>query len=153
MTSAPQAGPRKDSPSGSTDRHPSLLILFLHSHIADVERCVQEPKTVQFTVNTETVVTSEEFAQRPSSHDCDLGIAEYPSPNFEETNALELLHQSKRQIPLIIASSTLQRNTERRTEMSHARRAVSIQSQPLGGNKHQCTQPETVAIQCSFLLS
>lgn len=143
----------QDSPSGSTDRHPPSLILFLHSHIAEVERCLQELKRVQFTVNTEIVVTPDEFAQRPSSHDYDLVIAEYLSPNFGETNALELLHQSKKQIPLIIISSTLQRDTERRTEMRHARRAASIQSQPLEGNKHRCTQPETVATQCTFLLS
>ncbi len=42
---------------------------------------------------------------------------------------------------------------QRRTKACHARRAVSVQSQPLEGNKHRCTQPETVATQCAFLPS
>jgi len=109
MASATQAGPRRDSPSGSTDRHPPLPILFLHSHIAGVKRCLQELKRVQFTVSAEIVLTPKKFAQRPGSHDYYVGIAEYLCPNFEETTAFELLHQSKRQILPIIASSTLQR--------------------------------------------
>ena len=46
--------------------------------------------------------------------------------------------------------SRLGPETENRTKTRHARRAVSVQSQPLQGNQHGCTQPETVATQCAF---
>ena len=111
MDIVPQTHHRRDSPGGSKDRRPFIQILFLHSQTAEVERCLQELKRVQFTVSAEIVVTPDEFTQRLSSHDYDLVIAEYSIPNFGETNALELLHESKRQIPLIIVSSTLQRET------------------------------------------
>src|SRR5256884_9014211 len=38
-------------------------------------------------------------------------VAEHPSPNWRETQALELLHLSNSQIPLIFVSSTLPRET------------------------------------------
>jgi diguanylate cyclase (GGDEF)-like protein/PAS domain S-box-containing protein len=66
---------------------------------------------VHFTVNAEIVVTPEEFIERLSSQDYDLVLAEYPSPDWRETQALELLHLSKKQIPLIFISGTLQRET------------------------------------------
>jgi diguanylate cyclase (GGDEF)-like protein/PAS domain S-box-containing protein len=47
----------------------------------------------------------------PSSREYDLVIAEYPNSYFPELNVLDLLHRSKRQIPLIIVSATLQRET------------------------------------------
>jgi AAA domain len=43
--------------------------------------------------------------------------------------------------------------TEGRTKTRHARRAVSVQSQPLEANNHGCTQPRTVAKKWSSLLS
>jgi diguanylate cyclase (GGDEF)-like protein/PAS domain S-box-containing protein len=66
---------------------------------------------VHFTVNSEIVVTPEEFTERLSSQAYDLVLAEYPSPEWRETQALELLQQSKRQIPLIFVGGTLQRET------------------------------------------
>jgi len=46
-----------------------------------------------------------------SSHAYDLVVAEYPSPDWRETQALELLHRLKTQIPLIFVGGTLQRET------------------------------------------
>jgi diguanylate cyclase (GGDEF)-like protein/PAS domain S-box-containing protein len=66
---------------------------------------------MHFTVNAEIVVTPEEFIERLSSQDFDLVLVEYPSPDWRETQALELLHLSKKQIPLIFISGTLQRET------------------------------------------
>jgi diguanylate cyclase (GGDEF)-like protein/PAS domain S-box-containing protein len=111
MAATPQARLKRDAPSGSEGRHPPLHILFVHSHIAEVERCLQELDKVHFTVSVEIVVTPEEFSERLSSHGYDLVVAEYPSPNWQETQALELLHLSKRQIPLIFVGGTLQRET------------------------------------------
>jgi diguanylate cyclase (GGDEF)-like protein/PAS domain S-box-containing protein len=111
MASTPHARLKRDALSGSEGRHPRLDILFVHSHVAEVERCLQELDKVHFTVSAEIVVTPEEFTERLGSHAYDLVVAEYPSPHWQDTQALELLHLSKRQIPLIFVGSTLQRET------------------------------------------
>src|SRR5467141_5386306 len=66
---------------------------------------------MHFTVSAEIVGTPEEFSERLGSHAYDLVVAEYPSPDWRETQALELLHLSQRQIPLIFVGGTMQRET------------------------------------------
>src|SRR6266446_1567691 len=111
MASTPQAHLKRDVLNGSEGRHPPLHILFVHSHRADVERCLQVLDKLHFAVSAEVVVTPEEFSERLGSHAFDLVVAEHPSPNWRETQALELLHLSKRQIPLIFVGGTMQRET------------------------------------------
>src|SRR5467141_83004 len=111
MASTPPARLKRDAPSGSEGRYPPLHILFVHSHLAEVERCLKVLDKLHFTVSAEVVVTPEEFTERLSRGAFDLVVAEHPSPNWRETQALELLHLSNRQIPLIFVSSTLQRET------------------------------------------
>ncbi len=111
MASTPPARLKRDALSGSEGRHPPLHILFLHSQAAEVQRCLRELDKVHFTVSAEIVVTPEEFSERLGSHAYDLVVAEYPSPHWRETQALELLHLSNRQIPLIFVGGTLQRET------------------------------------------
>jgi len=88
-----------------------LHILFVHSNAAEVERCLQELNKVHFTVSAEVLVTPEEFSERLASHAYDLVIAELTSPDWRETQTLELLSRSKRQIPLIFVGGILQRET------------------------------------------
>src|SRR5467141_881860 len=111
MASTPPARLKRDAPSGSEGRHPPLHILFVHSHIAEVERCLKVLDKLHFTVNAEVVVTPEEFTERLCRGAYDLVVAEHPSPNWRERQALELLHLSNRQISLIFVGSTLQRET------------------------------------------
>src|SRR6267143_1798877 len=111
MASTPQARLKRDVLSGSEGRHLPLHILFVHSHVAEVERCLKVLDKLHFTVSAEVVVTPEEFTERLSRDAFDLVVAEHPSPNWRETQALELLHLSKRQIPLIFVGGTLQRET------------------------------------------
>src|SRR3989440_7179908 len=111
MVPTPQARLKRDVLSGSEGRHPPLHILFVHSHLAEVQRCLQELNKMHFTVSAEIVGTPEEFSERLGAHGYDLVVAEYPSPDWRETQALELLHLSNRQIPLIFVSSTMQRET------------------------------------------
>jgi diguanylate cyclase (GGDEF)-like protein/PAS domain S-box-containing protein len=101
----------RDALTGSEGRHPPLHILFVHSHVAEVERCLQELNRVHFTVSAEIVGTPEEFTERLNSQAYDLVVAEYASPGWQETQALELLQKSKRQIPVIFVGGTLQRET------------------------------------------
>src|SRR6184192_939740 len=111
MASTSQARLKRDVLSGSEGRHPPLHILFVHSHRADVERCLQELNKVHFAVSAEIVGAPEEFSERLGSHAYDLVVAEYPSPDWRETQALELLHLSKSQIPLIFVGGTMQPET------------------------------------------
>src|SRR5216683_408016 len=111
MASTPPARLKRVALSRSEGRHPPLHILFVHSHAAEVARCIQELDNVHFTVSAEIVSTPEEFSERLGSHAYDLVVAEYPSPNWQETQALELLYRSKRQIPLIFVGRILQRET------------------------------------------
>src|SRR5216683_830617 len=111
MAATSQARLKRDAPSGSEGRHPPLHILFVHSHAAEVERCLQELDRVHFTVSAEIVKTPEEFSERLRAHVYDLVVAEYPSPNWQETQALELLTRSKKQIPLIFVGRAIQRET------------------------------------------
>ena len=64
---------------------------------------------MHFTVNAEIVVTPEEFTERLSSQDYDLVLAEYSNADWRDARALQLLHLSKKQIPLIFVSGTLRR--------------------------------------------
>ena len=111
MASTPQARLKRDVLSGSEGRHLPLHILFVHSNAAEIERCLQELNKVHFTVSAEVVVAPEEFSERLGSHAYDLIVAELTSSDWRETQALELLHLSNRQIPLIFVSSSLQRET------------------------------------------
>src|SRR6266850_1434818 len=110
MASTPRARLKRDALSGSKSRHPSLHILFVHSQVAEVERCLQELNKVHF-LSAEVVVTLEEFSERLGSHAYDLVVAEYPGPDWQETQALELLHLSKTRIPIIFVGRILQRET------------------------------------------
>ena len=111
MASTPQARLKRDALSGSEGRYLPLHILFVHSHIAEIERCLKVLDKLHFTVSAEIVGTPEEFSERLGSHAYDLVVAEYPSPGWREMQALELLDQSKRQIPLIFVGHILQRET------------------------------------------
>jgi len=111
MAATPQARLKRDALCGSEGRHPPLHVLFIHSHASEVKRCLQELDKVHFTVRAEIVATPEQFNERLGSAAYDLVVAEYPSPHWQETQALELLNRSKRQIPLIFVGRILQRET------------------------------------------
>jgi len=97
--------------STATHRRRLLHILFVQRDAANVKRCLQELKRVQFKVNADVVLTPEQFAERLRSQPYDVVVAEYPSPNWRGTQALELLHQMEKQIPLIFVTETLQPET------------------------------------------
>jgi diguanylate cyclase (GGDEF)-like protein/PAS domain S-box-containing protein len=88
-----------------------LRILFINRSLADVERCLNELKRVRFTVSSDVVATPKQFAERLRSQPFDLVVAEYPSPNWQETQVLDLLGQMKKDIPLIFLVRGLKRET------------------------------------------
>src|SRR6202035_892547 len=86
-----------------------LRILFVHRSMADIERCLHELKRVGIAVASEVVVTPEQFADRLHSQRFDLVVAEYPSSNWQGSQALDSLRQVNNEIPLIYLVNSLQR--------------------------------------------
>jgi diguanylate cyclase (GGDEF)-like protein/PAS domain S-box-containing protein len=86
--------------TGAARRGRPLRILF-YSEAGDAERCVKELKRAQCKLSADIVFTSEEFAQHLRSKVYDVVVAEYPAPNWQGTQALELLQQLDKGVPLI----------------------------------------------------
>jgi diguanylate cyclase (GGDEF)-like protein/PAS domain S-box-containing protein len=98
-------------PNGSKDRHRSVHILFVQPNGQNVERYVHELRVAGFQTKADFVETPEQFIAYLSLQPYDLVVAESPSPKWEATQVLALLHQSGRQIPLIFVSETFERET------------------------------------------
>jgi diguanylate cyclase (GGDEF)-like protein/PAS domain S-box-containing protein len=91
---------------------PSLVrVLFVHRYLAEVEHCLSELKKARFVLSADVVLTPEQFTQRLHSQPFDLVVAEHPSPNWQETQVLDVLREMKKDIPVIFLVSTLQRET------------------------------------------
>jgi diguanylate cyclase len=88
-----------------------VRILFIHRFPAEIERCLHELRKLRFTVSSEVVVTPEQFAERLRSERFDLVVAEHPSPNWQEMQALDVLREMKQDIPVIFLVYGLKRET------------------------------------------
>jgi diguanylate cyclase (GGDEF)-like protein/PAS domain S-box-containing protein len=88
-----------------------VRILFVHRFLAEVEHCLYELKKVRFLVSAEVVVTPEQFRERLRSQSFDLVVAEHPTPNWQETQVLDLLREIKKDIPVIFLVYGLKRET------------------------------------------
>jgi diguanylate cyclase (GGDEF)-like protein/PAS domain S-box-containing protein len=88
-----------------------VRILFVHRSLTDVEQCLHELKRLRFTVSSEVVVTPGQFAARLHSERFDLVVAEYPSPNWQEMQTLDVLREMKKDIPVILLVHGLKRET------------------------------------------
>jgi diguanylate cyclase (GGDEF)-like protein/PAS domain S-box-containing protein len=97
--------------NASERRQNVVRILFVHRSLADVERCLHELKRMRFTVSSDVVLTPKQFAERLHSEIYDTIVTEYPSPNWQETEALDLLQQMKKDIPLVYLGHGLKRET------------------------------------------
>lgn len=103
-----------DSPlalNGLASRRRSLRILFIHGDAAVVEHCVQELRSAHLKVSADVVMTPEQFAVRLKSKCYDLVLAEYPSANWNELQALEILQLRDKQLPCIFLTETTQLET------------------------------------------
>ncbi|MGA8871653.1 MAG: diguanylate cyclase [Candidatus Acidiferrales bacterium] len=98
--------------NGPASRRLPLCILFVHSDAADVERCVEELRRAHFKVSADVVLTPEQFAGRLKSKYYDVVLAEYPSPNWQGPQVLEILRLRDRQIPCVFLTDTVQLETE-----------------------------------------
>ena len=98
------------SAHAASERRQNLVrILFIHRCLADVERCLHELKRLRYTVSSDVVLTPEQFTERLHAEIYDTVIAEYPSSNWQETQALDILHEMKKDIPLVFLVHGLKR--------------------------------------------
>jgi diguanylate cyclase (GGDEF)-like protein/PAS domain S-box-containing protein len=98
--------------NGPARRRLPLRILFVHSDAANVEHCMQELRRGHFKVSANVVLTPKQFAGRMNSKFYDVVLAEYPSPNWQGPQVLEILRLWDRQIPCIFLTDTTQLETE-----------------------------------------
>ncbi|MGA8677457.1 MAG: diguanylate cyclase [Candidatus Acidiferrales bacterium] len=88
-----------------------MRILFVHSKAAEVQHCVQELRRAYFKVSADVVLTPAQSAGRLNSKYYDVVLAEYPAPNWQRPQALEILHPRDSQIPCIFLTDTMQPET------------------------------------------
>src|SRR5437899_11816156 len=88
-----------------------VRILFVHRFLAEVEHCLSELKKARFVLSADIVVTPEQFAERLRREPFDLVVAEHPSPNWQETQVLDVLCEMKKDIPVIFLVYGLKRET------------------------------------------
>jgi diguanylate cyclase (GGDEF)-like protein/PAS domain S-box-containing protein len=105
-----------------------VRILFIHRSLADVEHCLHELKRARFTVSSDVVVTPEQFAERLRSELFDLVVTEYPSPNWQGTQVLDLLGRMKKDIPLIFLVHGLKRETAAEFILKGAAECIEMDS-------------------------
>jgi diguanylate cyclase (GGDEF)-like protein/PAS domain S-box-containing protein len=107
-----------------------MQILFVHSNLAAVDRCLHELTSVRYTINSQVAQNAEQFAKRVSSQSYDLIVAEYPSAGPQATRTTELLRQTSKAMPIIFVMDTLRRETA----MEFARNGV-----------HDCIEMDRIA--------
>jgi diguanylate cyclase (GGDEF)-like protein/PAS domain S-box-containing protein len=105
-----------------------VRILFVHSFLTDVERCLFELKRVRFTISSDVIVTPEQFAEQLRTRLFDLIVAEYPSTNWQETQVLDLLGQMRKDIPLIFLVHGMKRETAAEFILKGAADCIEMES-------------------------
>jgi len=70
---------------------------------------VQELKRAEFAVEADIVLTLGQCVEQLRKEQFDLIVAEYPSPNWSGTQALEILQQVVQSVPLIFVAASLQK--------------------------------------------
>jgi len=99
-------------PPESADRKLPLRILFVHSDAAKVENCLKELRSARINVSADVVLTPKQFAGFLKSKIYDAVLAEYPSPNWQGMQVLEILQARERRIPCILLADTMQPEIE-----------------------------------------
>ena len=105
-----------------------MRILFVHRYLADVERCLHELKRMRYTVSSDIVLTPEQFAERLHSEVYDTIVAEYPSPNWRETQALDMLREMRKDIPVVFLAHGLKREIAAELILKGAADCIEVES-------------------------
>ncbi|MCU1243682.1 MAG: hypothetical protein JWO71_4408 [Candidatus Acidoferrum typicum] len=94
---------------GATPSHRRrpINVLFIHRDAAVVDACQEELKKARFGVSSELVLTIAQCTEQLRSQTYDVVIAEYPSPNWKGSQALQLLRQTVQDIPLLFVTTAI----------------------------------------------
>jgi diguanylate cyclase (GGDEF)-like protein/PAS domain S-box-containing protein len=93
--------------SAAAHRRRPLSVLFIHRDADVVDNCLEELKKAQFLVNSDFVLTLAQCIQQLRSQTYDVVVAEYPSPSWKGPQALQLLHQTAQEIPLLFLTAAM----------------------------------------------
>jgi diguanylate cyclase (GGDEF)-like protein/PAS domain S-box-containing protein len=85
-----------------------LRLLCVGPNSAEIELWLQEFKRAQFPVRADLVQTREEFTERLRSQSYDAVLAEDSLSGWTGMDALELMRQQDKEIPLLLVTSALQ---------------------------------------------
>ena len=87
--------------STPSHRRRPLRVLFVHRDADAIDGCLQELEKGQFAVRSDLVLNLTQCAAQLGTQSYDVIIVEYPSPSFKGSQALQLLHQTAQETPLI----------------------------------------------------
>lgn len=93
--------------STASHRRRPLHVLFVHRDADAVECCLQELRKAQFIVSADFVLTLAQCTEQLRFQSYDVVVAEYPSPNWKGSQALQLLHQAVQEIPLLFVTTAI----------------------------------------------
>jgi diguanylate cyclase (GGDEF)-like protein/PAS domain S-box-containing protein len=91
----------------ASHRRRPLHVLFVHRDADAIDCCLQELKKAQFTVSADFVLNLAQCTVRLRSQSYDVVVAEYPSPSWKGSQALQLLHQTVQEIPLLFVTTAI----------------------------------------------
>jgi len=91
--------------STASHRRRPLRVLFIHRDAEVVDNCLQELEKARFIVSADVVLTLAQCTEQLRSHSYDVVVAEYPSPSWKRSQALQLLHQTVQEIPLLFVTT------------------------------------------------
>jgi diguanylate cyclase (GGDEF)-like protein/PAS domain S-box-containing protein len=95
----------------AANRWQSLRVLFVHRDADEIDSCLQELKRAEFAVHADIVLTLGQCVEQLRKEKFDLIVAEYPSPNWNGSQALEVLQQVVRSVPLVFVTASLRRES------------------------------------------
>jgi diguanylate cyclase (GGDEF)-like protein/PAS domain S-box-containing protein len=88
-------------------RRRPINVLFVHRDADVVDACQEELKKAGFDVSSDLVLTIAQCTEQLRSQRYDVVIAEYPSPNWKGSQALQLLRQTVQDIPLLFVTTAI----------------------------------------------
>jgi len=103
-----QSDQRRGQPEGSAShRCRPLRVLFVHRDADTIDSCLEELKKGQYSVSADFVLNPAQCVERLRSQAYEVVIAEYPKPSWQGSQALQLVHEEGREIPLLFLTSSM----------------------------------------------
>lgn len=90
-----------------THRTRSLRVLFIHRDADAIDSCLQELQKGQFAVTSDFVLNLPQCVEQLKCQTYDVLLVEFPHPSCKAPEAILLLNQIAKQIPLILLTPRL----------------------------------------------